>query len=82
MELFCLHIDGTLTFTFNLIAEILESSFQNEEKKEGFQTQILGKLQSNPPAFILTVNAEIRVETSFLLLTILNHLVKKRPELM
>lgn len=66
------------------MAEILESSFQNEENKESkvFHTEILGKLQNNPSAFILSASSEIRVETSFLILSILNHSVKKRPELM
>ena len=75
----CLHIDGALTFTHNLITELLESALTNNADFSKFETLQSFCVNS---VFFTSTNMEIKVETSFLILSILSHLIRKRPELM
>lgn len=79
LELLCLHIDGTLTFVYTLISQILEESFKNDGGP--FKCELMESFK-NVPTFIFAATSEIRVETAFLILTVLHHLIKKRPEIM
>jgi len=74
-----MHIDGALTFTFSLINEVLEESLKNNT--EITLSEQIAKLCQNS-IFISSIGVEIKVETCFLILSILSHLIKKRPEIM
>lgn len=75
----CLHIDGALTFTFALVSEVLEEALRN--KPETTLSPQLAQI-CEKSSFVHSATLEAKVETCFLVLSILSHLIKRRAEIL
>ena len=83
MEVLCDHIDGTLTFIGNFILQTLEYSIR------GNDLSIIGQSLHDfadlavlrERYFFSKVKQEIKVETCFLILSVLSYLIIRRNDL-